>query len=74
MSSEPAWLSIPLGTRLTVRCRHPEGGLADSIGYLVVAAPDHLELDTRHGRRSIQADTIHLVHVIPPRPARPPRV
>jgi len=70
MSHEPAWLSIPLGTRLTVRCHHPDGGLADSIGYLVAASPDHLELDTRHGRKTIQADTVFLVHVIPPRPAQ----
>ena len=60
-------MTIPLGTRLTVRCHHPEGGFADSVGYLVSAGAHQLVLDTRHGRRLIPAEQVVLVHVIPVR-------
>jgi len=61
-----------LGTRLTVRCHHPEVGFADSIGHLVSANAQQLVLDTRHGRRTIDAATIAIVHVIEQRPPRRP--
>ena len=66
MAETPSWLEIPLGTRLTVRCRLAQGGYADSIGYLVKASPDELVLNTRHGQRTIQAAEIGIVHVIKP--------
>ena len=67
MDTSPIWMAIPLGTRLTVRCHHPEGGYADSVGFLTRASLDQLELDTRHGKRVIQAEQVALVHVIPTR-------
>ncbi|MDR2565867.1 MAG: hypothetical protein LBC97_07380 [Bifidobacteriaceae bacterium] len=63
---EPIWLEWPLGTRVTIRRRLPEGGYADTVGVLEAASPDHVEVRHRSGDlRRIDASVIAIAHRIP---------
>jgi hypothetical protein len=65
---EPIWMTWPLGVRVTIRRRLPEGGFTDTVGTLEAAGPDFVEVRHRSGDlRRISADLIAIAHLVQPR-------
>jgi hypothetical protein len=59
-------MTWPLGVRVTIRRRLPEGGFADMVGVLEAASLDHVLVRHRSGQlRRIDADSIAIAHLIP---------
>jgi hypothetical protein len=67
MDPNPPWRAIPLGTRVTVRARHPEGGYSDAVGELTARTDQALTVATRRGPRIIPVDLIAIIHIIEPK-------
>ncbi|MDR0592637.1 MAG: hypothetical protein LBG60_05130 [Bifidobacteriaceae bacterium] len=63
--SQPVWMGFPLGARVTIRRRLPEGGYADTVGTLERAEPGYVEVRHRSGRlRRVEAASIAIAHLI----------
>jgi hypothetical protein len=61
----PVWADWPVGIRLTVRRRLPEGGYADFVGALLEADTQGLALRHRSGEvRRFERSEIAIVHQI----------
>ncbi|MDR0366770.1 MAG: hypothetical protein LBH68_08095 [Bifidobacteriaceae bacterium] len=68
---QPIWMTWPLGVRVTIRRRLPEGGYADSVGVLEQATADEVAVRHKSGTlRHIPAAEIAIAHLI--RPVAPP--
>ena len=73
-STEPVWLSWPLGTRVVVRRRLAAGGYSDAVGPLVWSDEDGVTVETRrHGLVEIPAGDIAIGKIVPPPRKRPIR-
>jgi len=71
---EPLWASWPVGTRVVIRYRRPEGGFADALGDLISADDESAVVVTRRGPvRVAAADAVVGKPVPPPPPRRRPR-
>nr|WP_297424654.1 hypothetical protein [uncultured Actinotalea sp.] len=77
MSEESAswsgWRQWPVGIRVVVRRRLPEGGLSDVLGDLVGTGPGGVTVRTRRGEVSVPASDIVLGKQVPPAPPARPR-
>ncbi|MDR1118012.1 MAG: hypothetical protein LBL01_01760 [Bifidobacteriaceae bacterium] len=61
----PVWLGWPLGARVTIRRRLPEGGYSDWVGVLEEASAAELAVRRRTGElRRFRADQIAIAHLI----------
>lgn len=67
------WLEWPVGCRVVVRRRLPEGGYGDVLGDLVHADPGGVVVRTRRGDVAVAAADIALGKVVPPAPEPRPR-
>lgn len=64
--------TAPLGTRVVVRRRIPDG-LTDALGYLRAVTATECVVETRHGLRAVPlADVVAAKEVPPPPPRRRP--
>ena len=64
------WLDWPLGSRVVVRRRLPEGGFTDVLGELVYRSADAVEVLSHAGPERIEAPEIAIGKIIPPPPER----
>jgi hypothetical protein len=64
------WLAWPLGSRVVVRRRLPEGGYTDVLGELVYRSRSAVEVARHGGTERIEADEIAVGKVVPPPPER----
>ena len=65
------WTSWPVGARVVVRRRLPEGGYSDVLGELLATGPDRVRVRTRAGDVEVPAAEIAVGKVVPPpRPRR----
>ncbi|WP_182113321.1 MULTISPECIES: hypothetical protein [unclassified Actinotalea] len=64
------WTAWPVGARVVVRRRLPEGGFTDVLGELLAADAAHVVVRTRRGDVDVPAPDIALGKVVPPAPAR----
>lgn len=64
------WLDWPLGARVVVRRRLPEGGYSDVLGELLASSPVSVTVRTRTGDVTVLAADIAVGKVVPPRPER----
>lgn len=64
------WLEWPLGSRVVVRRRLPEGGFTDVLGELVYRSPEAVEVAHHGGTERIAAAEIAVGKVVPPPPER----
>ena len=70
----PLWATWPVGTRVVIRYRRPEGGFSDALGYLIEVDDEAAVVDTRRGLvRVAAADAVVGKTVPPPPPPRRPR-
>lgn len=67
----PGWTEWPIGVRVVVRRRLPEGGYSDVLGELLAADDDGVRVLTRQGEVRVDAAEIAVGKVVPP--ARPRR-
>jgi hypothetical protein len=66
VASEPPWLDWPLGIRVTIRRRLPEGGYADWVGTLEEADEHGVQVRRRTGEsRYFTAPEIAIAHRVP---------
>ena len=66
-------LSVPLGTRMTVR-RRIEGGFTDALGYIRERTETGCVVETRRGLVAIPFAEVAAARVVPhPPPPRAPR-
>ena len=63
-------LSVPLGTRMTVR-RRIDGGFTDALGYLRERGETECVVETRRGFVAIPLAEVTAARLVPPPP--PPR-
>ena len=68
-SSRP-WLDWPVGARVVVRRRLPEGGYSDALGDLVENTPEGVTVRTRRGDVTVPAAEIAVGKLVPPPPER----
>ncbi|MDR2347010.1 MAG: hypothetical protein LBD90_00010 [Bifidobacteriaceae bacterium] len=60
------WMDWPLGARVTIRRRLPEGGYSDWVGGLEQASPDRIAVRRRSGElRWFEAGEIAIAHLVP---------
>jgi hypothetical protein len=64
------WLDWPVGVRVVVRRRLPEGGYSDVLGDLLENTTDGVLVRTRHGDVRVPAAVIAVGKIVPPRPVR----
>lgn len=67
---ERDWRAWPVGTRVVVRRRLPDGRFSDVLGEVVSRGEDTLVLETRTGRVEVPAAVIVTGKPIPPPPPR----
>lgn len=76
-SAGTPWTAWPVGARVVVRRRLPEGGFTDVLGELLATGEDGVRVATRRGEVAVPAAEIALGKVVPPAPPRraprPPR-
>lgn len=65
----PAWSTWPVGARVVVRRRLPEGGWSDVLGDLLAVDADGVVVRTRRGDVAVRGDDIALGKLVPPAPA-----
>lgn len=66
------WTSWPLGVRVVVRRRLPDGMFGDVLGDLLETGPDGVLVRTRRGDVRVTAAEIAVGKIVPPaRPHRP---
>jgi hypothetical protein len=68
--SATPWLDWPLGSRVVVRRRLPEGGYTDVLGELVYRSAEAVEVLNQYGTERIEAAEIAIGKVVPPPPER----
>lgn len=56
----------PIGAKVMVRRRLPEGGYTDVVGLLVEADADHVLVRGRRGEVRIAAEDVAIGKVVPP--------
>ncbi|MGO3146622.1 MAG: putative acetyltransferase [Leucobacter sp.] len=61
--------TAPLGTRMTVRKRIPDG-FTDAVGYLRECNDDECVVETRRGLVTIRLDDVSAAKAVPPPPPR----
>jgi len=64
------WADWPVGTRVVIRYRRPEGGFADALGYIVEADDEAAVIDTRRGHVRVAASAAVVGKPVPPPPPR----
>ena len=64
------WESWPIGTRVVIRFRRPEGGFSDALGDLVEADAESAVVLTRRGEVRVTADAAVVGKLVPPPPTR----
>ena len=64
------WLDWPLGARVVVRRRLPEGGYTDVLGELVYRSAEAVEVLNQSGTERIEAAEIAIGKIVPPPPER----
>lgn len=67
---EPLWAGWPIGTRVVIRYRRPEGGFADALGDLVEADDESAVVLTRRGEVRVDAAAAVIGKPVPPPPPR----
>ena len=67
------WLAWPVGARVIVRRRLPEGGYSDVLGDLETVDDDGVRVATRRGPVYVPGAEIAVGKLIPPPPPRRPR-
>ncbi len=68
-----AWADWPVGARVVVRRRLPDGKYSDVLGELLAADDDGVLVRTRRGDVAVSAAEIAVGKVVPPaRPRRRP--
>ncbi|MCV2396421.1 hypothetical protein OEB99_19085 [Actinotalea sp. M2MS4P-6] len=60
------WLAWPLGAKVMVRRRLPDGGYSDVVGLLVERDEDHVLVHGRRGEVRVPAAEIAIGKVVPP--------
>jgi len=65
----PEWTRWPVGARVVVRRRLPDGTYSDALGELLATGPDGVVVRTRRGDVRVEAAEIAVGKVVPP--ARP---
>ncbi len=66
------WTGWPVGVRVVVRRRLPDGKFSDVLGDLLATGPDGVLVRTRKGDVRVEAAEIAIGKVVPPaRPRRP---
>jgi hypothetical protein len=73
MTGPGPWTAWPVGARVVVRRRLPDGGLGDVLGELLETGPAGVRVLTRHGEVQVDAADILLGKRVPPPPAPRPR-
>jgi len=66
----PLWAEWPVGTRVVIRYRRPEGGFADALGDLVSADEEFAVVLTRRGEVRVAAEAAIVGKPVPPPPPR----
>lgn len=69
----PLWSPWPVGTRVVIRYRLPEGGFSDALGDLVAATDETAVVATRRGHVTVTAAAAVTGRRVPPPPPRRPR-
>ncbi len=67
---EPLWAGWPVGTRVVIRYRRPEGGFSDALGDLVHADDERAVVATRRGEVEVPAAAAVVGKPVPPPPPR----
>jgi hypothetical protein len=62
------WLQWPLGARVVVRRRLPDGRYSDVLGELVRRGPDGVDVLRTDGTEHVPAEEIAIGKVVPPPP------
>lgn len=71
MGTSPVpWASWPVGTRVVVRRRLPEGGFGDVLGEVLQTSEAGVVVRTRRGDVTVAAADIALGKPVPPPPPR----
>ncbi len=65
----PLWADWPVGTRVVIRYRLPEGGFSDALGDLVSADDATAVVVTRRGPVRVAAEDAVIGKPVPPPPA-----
>lgn len=68
----PGWTAWPVGVRVVVRRRLPDGRYSDVLGELLATDDDGVRVRTRTGDVTVTAAEIAVGKVVPP--ARPRKV
>lgn len=66
----PPWTHWPLGCRVVLRRRLPEGGFTDALGDLVQADDVRAVVRTRRGDVTVEAADVVAAKRVPPAPVR----
>lgn len=61
--------TAPLGTRVVVRQRIPDG-LTDALGFLRSVSDDECVVETRDGLKTVQLSAVVAAKEVPPAPPR----
>lgn len=64
------WREWPVGTRVVIRYRLPEGGYSDALGELIEADESSAVVATRRGPVRVAADDAVVGKPVPPPPRR----
>lgn len=71
--AQELWTTWPLGVRVVVRRRLPDGKYSDVLGELLETGPDGVRVRTRTGDVQVTADEIAIGKIVPPARPRPRR-
>jgi len=66
----PFWRHWQVGERVVVRYRTPDGMYSDALGELARVDDDGVDVITRRGLVTVQANTIAIGKKVPPPPQR----
>lgn len=64
-AADPPWLDWPVGAKVMVRRRLPDGGYADTVGILVERDAAHLVVHGRRGEVVVPAAEVAIGKVVP---------
>lgn len=64
------WREWPIGARVVVRYRLPDGWRSDALGELLESSADGVVIRTRRGDVRVAAADIELGKIVPPAPLR----
>lgn len=64
------WAEWPVGARVVVRCRRPDGYYSDVLGILLESSPAGVRVRGKDGDRWVPAEDIAVGKIVPPAPPR----